>query len=239
MSLKGWVLGMFEWADAQEQEFVEALTPEERRAEGTFEQWSAKDLLSHLAAWKQRLVEMIAAAAAGEVPPSYEDFEHENAVIYQEYHPLALEEVVLRSRQAHEELMRVAGSLDEEMLTDPRRFAWLQGQPLWRRVTGSGFIHPLQHLTESLIKSGRVERALALGERAAERALQLTEDPQWQGVVHYNLACTYALAGARHEALTRLAEALRLRPDLVDWSRQDPDLASIRDDPSFLQPDRS
>ena len=30
-----------------------------------------------------------------------------------------------------------------------------------------------------------------------------------------------------------LAEALRLNPDLIEWSKQDSDLDSIRDDPAY------
>ncbi len=236
MTLRDRVLEMLRWADVQEQEFTEGLTAEERQAEGTFEQWSAKDVLGHLAAWKHRLAQMIAAVSAGETPPAYGDFDRENAAIYQEYQPLRLEEVVHRSRQAQDELMRAAGCLDEEVLSDRQRFAWLEGQPLWRRIAGSGFIHPILHMTEYLRASGRVEKSLGLSERAAEYSLHLSEDPEWQGVVQYNLACAYALAGQRDKALNRLDEALRLRPDLAEWSQQDPDLASIRGDPSFPQP---
>lgn len=238
MSVRDRVLEMLDWADAREQEFVEGLSPEERQAEGTFQEWSAKDVLGHLVAWKYRLAEMVQAVATGEAPPSFEDFDQENAAIYQEYHPLPLEKVIRRSRQAQQELMRAAGRLDEELLADPERLPWLQGQPLWRRMAGSGFIHPLLHLTEFLRKSGQVGKALALSEQAADYGLRMSEDPEWQGVLHYNLACAYALAGEREQALTRLAEAFRLRPALAKWSRQDPDLASIRENSSFPQSDR-
>ncbi|NIN04825.1 MAG: hypothetical protein GTO43_00285, partial [Armatimonadetes bacterium] len=37
-----------------EREFVDLLSQEERDQIGTLEQWSAKDLIAHIAAWRDR-----------------------------------------------------------------------------------------------------------------------------------------------------------------------------------------
>jgi len=34
-------------------------------------------------------------------------------------------------------------------------------------------------------------------------------------------------------AIAQLGEALRLNPDLTEWSKQDPDFASIREEPAY------
>ena len=52
--------------------------------------------------------------------------------------------------------------------------------------------------------------------------------PTWHGVVQYNLACQYALLGQPESAIHALRQALQLNPDLLEWSKQDPDLDSIR-----------
>ena len=49
----------------------------------------------------------------------------------------------------------------------------------------------------------------------------------------YNLACFYATTGQPDKALPLLPEALRLRPDLVEWSKEDSDLDTLRDMPAF------
>ena len=50
---------------------------------------------------------------------------------------------------------------------------------------------------------------------------------------HYNLACSLALTRRRADALRELRRALDLGYDDFRWMQQDPDLASLRDDPEF------
>ena len=52
-------------------------------------------------------------------------------------------------------------------------------------------------------------------------------------MVRYNLACYYALAGETARAIETLRDALHLHPDLLGWSKEDTDLASLRDDPNY------
>jgi tetratricopeptide (TPR) repeat protein len=61
----------------------------------------------------------------------------------------------------------------------------------------------------------------------------VTDWPEWYGLARYNLACFYALSGQTDKAIPELREALQLRPDLLEWSKQDTDLASLRDDPAY------
>jgi hypothetical protein len=63
--------------------------------------------------------------------------------------------------------------------------------------------------------------------------MALDESPSWQGVAVYNLACFYALAGEKEQSISNLKEALRLNPALTDWSKQDPDFDSIREDSEY------
>jgi predicted Zn-dependent protease len=50
----------------------------------------------------------------------------------------------------------------------------------------------------------------------------------------YNYACALARVGDAGGALFYLGQALRIDRQLVEHARADPDLASLRDDPSFL-----
>jgi tetratricopeptide (TPR) repeat protein len=54
------------------------------------------------------------------------------------------------------------------------------------------------------------------------------------GTILYNLACAEAQLGETDAALDHLAAAVRERPDLAEYARDDGDLAPIRDDPRFL-----
>lgn len=51
--------------------------------------------------------------------------------------------------------------------------------------------------------------------------------------VHYNVACIHALQGRKKQALASLEQAFLLLPDLKKQARQDPDLASLRNDKQF------
>jgi len=57
--------------------------------------------------------------------------------------------------------------------------------------------------------------------------------PEWYGAARYNLACFYALTGQLDRAVAELREALRLRPDLLEWSKQDTDLAALHELESY------
>jgi hypothetical protein len=41
------------------------------------------------------------------------------------------------------------------------------------------------------------------------------------------LACFYATSGQADKALALLPEALRIQPDVVEWSKEDSDLISL------------
>jgi quercetin dioxygenase-like cupin family protein len=53
--------------------------------------------------------------------------------------------------------------------------------------------------------------------------------------IHYNLACLDALQGDAEAALRSLRRALQLRPEVVQWAREDEDLATLRDWPEFAE----
>ena len=64
--------------------------------------------------------------------------------------------------------------------------------------------------------------------------ISLSEESPFVGTYAYNLACFYALGGEKEQALKRLRQAFELRPDLIEWSKQDSDLDSLRDDPGYV-----
>ena len=61
----------------------------------------------------------------------------------------------------------------------------------------------------------------------------LDDSPRNHSLALYNLACFYATTGQHDRALSSLPEALQLNPDLIEWSKKDADLDSLRNDPAF------
>jgi adenylate cyclase len=61
----------------------------------------------------------------------------------------------------------------------------------------------------------------------------LDESETWQGNQRYNLACFYALHNRPQQAIDLLEESFAKNSALIDWSKEDSDLDSLRELPRF------
>jgi non-specific serine/threonine protein kinase len=75
-------------------------------------------------------------------------------------------------------------------------------------------------------QEGRIEDAVR------ETNLAMTLRPN-EATVLYNAACTFAQLGRRADALEALRKAWEAGYQDAEWTRRDPDLASLHDDPEF------
>lgn len=233
MDLKQKVLNLLDRAHEGEQTFVAKLSAEERAAVGALEQWSAKDLLAHIVAWKERLVREIAAAPSGEGPPASIDIDQANAEIFEEHRDRSWADILEWSEHVHESLVESTEAMGDDDLVDTQAVPRPDGRPLWRLVAGTGYTHSLLHLAQYYTDRGEAHYATELWEEAVTLLTQLDDSPTWLGTTRYNLACHYALSGQHERAISELHEALQLNPDLTEWSKEDPDFASIREDPDY------
>ena len=95
---------------------------------------------------------------------------------------------------------------------------------------GNGFEHPVVHYADHYRRRGDLAKATQLYEASVAAVADV---PEWYGTARYNLACFYALSEQTDQAVIALREALQLRPDLLEWSKQDADLASLRHLPAY------
>lgn len=88
------------------------------------------------------------------------------------------------------------------------------------------FVDGLIPLAEAYTRRGLYAKGLQVDKRLARLK---KSDP----VVHYNLACSFALMGEKDDALRALRRAVQL--GYRDWEhlKHDSDLKSLRDDPRF------
>lgn len=217
----------------EERAFLTTLSDQERSTSGSPQHWSAKDLVLHLAVWKERMALALAAAAKGKEPAKYGDIDVENAAIFDQHRNLSWEETRNKLERAQAELIEQTQALKKEDLVDAQRFTWPSGLPFQMGFVMIGYWHPMLHLAQFYYQRGEAERFNKVVERSAERLCRLDESPVWQGRMIYDLACYYALTGQQERAIAQLREALRLDPGLTEWSRRDTDLISIRDDPAY------
>jgi rhodanese-related sulfurtransferase len=242
-TIKPMVLELLRQARAEEQAALADLTEAERAAAGTPESPSARDVVVSIAAWKQWQAEKLAAAARGERPPRWDDpgvAERLNEGTAAAYRDRPWAEVAAFAERAHAALLAEVGRLTEEELVDPQRFPAAGGEALWGETLGNGAWFPFTRLFDlarahddaarlARLHAARIDAWEAML-RAMERAGMPAEE---RATATYNLACIYALAGRREEALARLGEALRVRPELAVHARADDDLGSLHGDPTF------
>lgn len=208
------------------QELIASLSSEERKARGNLKLWSAKDMIAHLNFWGRHFLRQLEKSAKGEKVPLAGDYLNEmnDGVLY-EHMEQPLDEALAEYEQIHKELLMVFDSYSAEDLSDEKKYAWLEGRPMIDRVLGNLVWHPQSHIADFYVKRGNLEKAIAMQEALTEK---LKGFPHWGATAFYNTACFYALNNMPAKAIPCLKTAFAQRPDLMEWSRQDSDLDSLR-----------
>jgi hypothetical protein len=213
------------------EEYAAALPAGEREAAGTPELWSARDLLVHIAEWKERLALALDAALRGERAVTY-DLDAENEATWRQHQHLTFDEAHQLLAQAQAHLVERVMASREEDLDNPARYTWAR-LPLWKGIVMNSFWHPTLHLAHCWLRRGEPGRLNERVERAAGQLGEMEDSTVWRAKMTYDLACYYALTAQKGSAIVALGEALRLDPSLTEWSRKDTDLASLYADPAY------
>ncbi len=233
MAFKDDIINVIERGHQAELAFIRGLPQEERTVCGEPDHWCAKDLLAHNAFWKEHHALNILAVARGEEPRAIQDYEQANQECFQanRYHPC--DDIVARSDSAHDLFMEVLQDLDEGALRSEETWPGREGRPVWQSLIGVAYTHPISHLAQYQAEHARGEQVTQLWTEAVELLRGLDDGPMWQGLMHYDMACMYSLAGDLDAAMEELPQAFELRPDLRQWSKQDNDLDALRERDDF------
>ncbi|MDQ2999053.1 MAG: DinB family protein [Chloroflexota bacterium] len=231
--LKAGLIDLLGRAQADQRELLAALSDDERAAIGTADHWSIKDVVLHIAFWKKRQLERLAAAARGEVPVEIEHFEQVNARVFEEWRERPWQAVIDESERIFDALEGQVREFDPAALADSNRYAWQEGRSLLTSLVGNGFSHPESHIAQCYIDRGDLPRATRMQEELTEQLGQYGDQLAPRGEALYNLACFYATSGQADKALALLPDALRLQPDVREWSKEDPDLVVLHGLPAY------
>lgn len=215
-----------------ERDFIAALSDEEREADGTFEDWSAKDLVAHDFFWRKRHAEDILEVLAGKSPSQIDDDEI-NAGVFTQYKDQSWDQIEALIDTGLQRMRQALENLTEEQLQSDQFYPWDQGRPLWRELVTNTYTHPMIHLAEWFIKKGNKTQAAHMYQDSTNQLMALDDSPDWQGVIRYNNACSFSLLGDKETAISELGEALKLNPGLTEWSQEDPDFDSIRGEAGY------
>lgn len=218
---------------AEEQAFLAGLPESERMRVGAFDHWSAKDHIAHLTAWRKRLVHILRTAARDETPPVYHDLDHLNAESYEQDRYLTWPDVLAEADEVTDEVAAIVSELPEDLLADPNRFAGREGVPLWRTVLGNTYWHVMTHLASYSAQEKDLQRAGQLGERMAQATIEFDPSEESRSIALYNLACLYAQIGQPERAIPLLRESFSMNSSLMPFSKEDPDLISLKERPEY------
>lgn len=235
MDLRNRLMKLLEKGSELEKVFFESLSEDEIAASGTFEEWSASDVLGHCAFWVQDTAVNMEKIRSGEEPKWIEDYNAKNKDIFNGAKDSDLETARAAFSKAVLNLQEEAHQLTEEQLEDTSYLGLEEQRPAWHHILGSGYLHILMHLADYWIKHGRGELVREAYREMEDLVLPLDDDPIWQGTVIYNRACMEALTGDTERALNSLKRAFDLRPDLIEWAKQDGDLVSLHGTPAYNQ----
>ena len=234
MVTKAQVVGCLEHAKRTQLEFINGLTAAQRSEKGTYERWCAKDNIAHMAHWLEHQAQRVSALVEGrQLPPPIPHFEEANAACFARFCECPFDTVQAYWSQATEGLLSAVRAADEQLLVNPPPDR--PDRSLWMDVVGTAYTHPQMHMSEYYTGLGWPEKASHLWQEWGVVVAPLDAGSEWQGTVHYNVACGLALANQAGPACSELKEALRLRPGLLSWARQDTDLASLHGLPEFRE----
>jgi tetratricopeptide (TPR) repeat protein len=231
--MKNKLLELLEKGYQAEKEFITQLPAADRDAESSLEKWTAKDNIAHNSHWRKHHAENLLAALEGKTPTRTEDIDHANEAIYHQYKGQSWEEIEALAENSCERMREALNALGDEGLKRVDFFPWHEGRPLWRYVVGNVYTHPILHLADWYGQNGQTARVVEMYQTMTSLLADLDDSPDWMGTVRYNLACSYSLAGEKEKAISELGEALKMNPDLTDWSKQDPDFEPIREEASY------
>lgn len=89
------------------------------------------------------------------------------------------------------------------------------------------------HFVDALVPLAELYTRKGFHEKALELDLRLSKLKREDPIVHYNLACSFALTGRKKEALQALERAIGLGYDDLNHMKKDADLKSLWEDPRF------
>jgi tetratricopeptide (TPR) repeat protein len=217
----------------EEKKFIGGLDEGEKTRRGNSNCWAAKDIIAHIVYWQERVVASIEAVLNNSSPQSCDDLDTVNEAAFQAARDKSWDEVTASLGKSVSASVEMVSKIPADDILKNVDMPWQKGVPLWRIIAGNGFIHPLSHIALCRFEKGDTEYAVGIFEKTERLSKELSKQPEWLGVATYNLACGYALSGRHDRAIDELKKAFEYNPKLKEWSKEDSDLVSIREQDSY------
>ena len=235
MDKKSMLINLLDFALDARTNLGNKLTPAEKATFGTWETWSPKDTLAHIAHWLDTDIKNL-EMEHGTIPVFDENnLDEENRKIYEKWAKKSWSEIEAFYNETVDRAKKFVQSMNENRLLSSLERADGTKRPIWQSITGRALSHMTSHIAFVYRRLGDLEAATGIEEETATLLHELDDSPAWRATVQYNLACNYALIGQNNRAIALLKEALNLDSNLIEWSKKDPDFDKIRDDAEFAK----
>jgi hypothetical protein len=140
---------------------LNALTEAQITAPNFIGGWSIQDILAHLMAWQMRSIARLEAAQLNNEPefprwpveldPDFVDDPAQlNAWLYNFYHTESWPSIHQAWQAGFRRFLELGQALPETDLLDPKRYHWMNGQPLIMVLQSSYNHHHVEHLESVL-----------------------------------------------------------------------------------------
>lgn len=130
-------------------ELLEPLTEEEMMEPVLPEGWSVKDVLVHLMLWEAELIKLLFQTQQGVIPQTIlngqEPEDKTNARWYTQHKDRDFDQALKDFDLIRDQTIRRVEAFTDKDLTDPRRYKWLNGKPLWQWIAESTIEHEEEH----------------------------------------------------------------------------------------------
>jgi hypothetical protein len=150
--------------DAREQflDAIEGLSDEQLEEPGVIGDWSVKHIMTHLSLWEAELVKLLWQAKQGGKPTTIHftpgDLDAKNEAFHRNNKDRPLERVLDDFAAVRKQTVRRVDGFTDQELTDPKRFSWLKGTPLWKWIAADSFDHEKEHTEQ--IRAWREKRGI-------------------------------------------------------------------------------
>jgi hypothetical protein len=207
---------------AAERDIFASVPLEERDAAIPGGVWTAKDVMSHLAAWRAIEARRLEGLVRADDPLSGAPIDESNAALQARSAAVAWDAVAADADASVEALSAAILRSSFDALCECDGTA--------AGIGVNGVNHALGHLGEIAERAGCRERWDRFAAEVESILRRGHLPPNDAGLLLYNLACDRALHGELDEARRLLPLAFARRHDLLATAATDPDLEPIRDE---------
>jgi hypothetical protein len=228
------VLEVLARGQADQDAFVETLSPADRVALGELHDWKPKDQIAHNNFWRRDAINRLHAFLEGGPPPDTDDDLAWNDRVFHEQRETPFERLVGETERIRAETGALIQRFSSDDLVQKDRHPWQHGATMELIVLICWYDHPAEHWADVYLSRHEIDRALDLRQAVATTFRDLFPHlTKMYSVELYKLGVYSARGGRSARAISALREALTLNPSLVEQLGQDTDLDPLRALPGF------